>query len=157
MKLLYLNSLILIPSDKGKQRIEKALGRNKSGVKTDEHGNTREFYEELGVKIPEGFFEEDNDDFEDDIDEDGNMFLKPDEMEYDYSDLVLSLDSFSSVVDDEELGSILTTKNGKEFHIEETAEQVYAYILVINRSWFTKIKNYIQLKLTRSTNTQKLN
>jgi hypothetical protein len=118
MKLLFLNSIITVPNEKGKKRIELAL----------ENDEPKLDYDALGMKPPK-----------EDISEDGYMNLMDGEFEYDYKDCTLRLSEFSHCVDCETLGTTVYLKSGEELWVEESAEQIYGYILVLTNSWFKNL------------------
>lgn len=125
MKLLYLNSVITVPSEKGEKRIAQA---KKGGVKTDENGKNADWYEDMGLKIPEHLLQND------DVDQDGMIFLKDDEFEFDFVDCIVRLDDFSTCIDNQEIGSIIYLKDGSDIWVEETCEEIFYYITLITRS-----------------------
>jgi hypothetical protein len=133
MKLLYLNSVVQIPNEKGEQKIKKAL----NGVPKDENGMSAKWYEDMGIKPPKNLEESPE------IDENGMIFLQEEEFDYDFVDCILRLDDFSSCVDNEKIGSILYTRDGDEMWIEQTSEEIYAYITVLTRHWSTIIADNI--------------
>lgn len=118
MKLLFLNSIITVPNEEGKKRIELAL----------ENDEPKLNYDALGMKPPK-----------EDISEDGYMSLMDGEFEYEYKDCTLRLSEFSHCVDCETLGTIVYLKGGEELWVEESAEQIYGYIIVLTNSWFNNL------------------
>lgn len=135
MKLLYLNSVITVANEKGEQKVKKALDGN---VKKDEDSLPKSWYTEQNLKPP---IDAQDDELE--IDENGMVFLQEDEFDYDFVDCILRLDDFSSCVDNEKLGSIIYTRDGDEMWVEETVEQIYAYITVLTRHWTTVLSDNI--------------
>src|SRR3989337_2046905 len=142
MKLLFLSSVITVPSSKGEAKIAKALNRGKSKPKTDDYGRNLEWYEENQLTPPlelRGEVEENSE-----IDENGIMHLKDDEFEYDFVDCVLRLDDFSSCIDNQEIGAVIYTKHGDELWVAESSEEIYGYIGVITRPWYTVLVDSIK-------------
>lgn len=145
MKILYLNAVSSVPSEAGEAKIERALEKhkenNQGSVYRDEFGRSEEDYEYLNVPLPEDFYknlEEEEDEAK--IDENGNILLMPDEMEWVMNDYIMRLDFFVDAEDDEEFGCIVTLTNGEKVHVEETAEQIFMYINMLNMSWWEKLK-----------------
>ena len=151
MKILYLTTVDTVPSQEGEEKIERALQKQKSGEeKRDDYGRTKNWYIENEFKVPEHFFEDE----ESEIDEDGNIHLLPEEMEYSFSDYILRLDYFLDATDDEEIGSIVSTTTGKYIHVEETAEQINLYISYLNLSWFERLKISVSNLFSRKKNNK---
>lgn len=152
MKLLYLNSVITIPNSEGEKKIAKALGNKE---KTDDNGKNLEWYKDMGLRPPKDMEEDDVPK----ISEDGFMKLKPSEFEYDFVDYILKLDDFSSCMDDQEIGSVITTDKGETIWIEETAEEVYGYITILTRPWhivaIDNLKYYFQFLLRKIKDKKK--
>lgn len=141
LKTLYLTSVITVPNEAGQARIDKALNREKGD---DSGGLPLSWYQDQGLRPPK-----DIDRSEEAIDEDGMIFLQPDELEYEFSDLVLPLKQFDCCEEHEELGSYLFTRGGKRFHIEESPEQIFQYIHVISRNWWEKLVDNIKLEINK--------
>ena len=162
MKRLYLTAVITVPSEEGQKRIDEALSKTsylETQVFRDEHGYTREFYEEIGSKLPKGFAEAEKEFYsknkESEIDEDGNMYLQPEELEYEFLDYLVPLKRIVDITDTQEIGSIIILDNGLSVHVEETVEEINYLIYLLTMSWWQKIKleassflNTIKNKLT---------
>lgn len=149
MKLLYLTALNAVPTEEGQKRIEKAVKKSKNSDNDEYKHGSKAWYESLGVAVPKDLEEDDE---VDEITEDGYMNLPLEEIEYEYSDLLLNLDDFSSCEDNPVFGSHLYTKTGEIFHVEETCEQLFQYITVITRPWHEKISDWIKIKLSKNKN-----
>jgi hypothetical protein len=149
MKLLYLNAVSSVPSEAGEAKIERALEKhkknNQGSVYRDEFGRSEEDYENLNVPLPEDFYKDLEEEIDDDakIDENGNILLMPYEMEWTMNDYLMRLDFFVDAEDDEEIGCIITLTNGEKVHVEETAEQIFMYITMLNMSWWDKLKSSV--------------
>jgi hypothetical protein len=135
MKLLYLNSVITVTNQKGEEKVKKALSGN---VKKDESSLPKSWYTEQNLKPP---IDVEDDELE--VDENGMIFLQEDEFDYDFVDCVLRLDDFSSCVDNEKIGSVVYTRDGDEMWVEQTSEEIYAYITVLTRHWTTVLADNI--------------
>ena len=142
MKRLYLTAVITVPSEEGQKRIDEALEKQNFSmiqeVFRDEHGHTREFYEDVAGKVPKGFAELEKEFYSknqsSEISEDGYMTLAPEEIDYAFLDFVLPLREFVSVTDTLEFGSLVKEQDGTITHVQETAEEINFYIEYLNRS-----------------------
>jgi len=119
MKLLYLTSVLALPNEKGELKIKEA---------TEDEGTSID-YESLGIRAPKG---------KPTIDENGNISLLEDEIEYAGVGATLSLDAFSSCVNNEKFGSVIYTKDGGELWVHETVEEVSDYIEYLSLNTFEK-------------------
>lgn len=147
MKRLYLTAVITVPSEEGQKRIEKALEKESSGIQKvfrDDHGRSREDYEEMNIKIPK-YFDEDEKEFykanpNSEINEDGQIFLKNEELEYEFLDYLVPLKNIIDITDNEELGSIIILKNGMSVHVEETVEHINYMIYMLTLGWWDRLR-----------------
>lgn len=139
MKLLYLTKVGMRPNEVGREKIEQALEKERSGGKTD--GMPLSFYIENNLRPP--------DDVEDDseIDSDGNINLTNEEMEEFYTEAILNLEDFSMVVDEEDEGSTVYTKSGTFINVAQDSDDVYDQIEYLNRNFAEKIRDYIQREI----------
>lgn len=151
-KNLYLTSVSLVPSHEGEKKIQKAAEKLKSRgqgtsskVYRDEYGRSEEDYQDMGIPLPKNFYK-DIEDYDDDIeiDENDNIFLQPDELEYEFGDAIVPLDAVDLVVDSPEIGSFVHTKAGNIVHVEETSEQIYFYMTLMQMSWWERFKTSVQ-------------
>lgn len=148
MKRLYLTAVVTVPSEEGQKRIDEALEKQNFSmiqeVFKDEHGHTREFYEDISAKLPNGFVEAEKEFYSkspnSEIDEDGNMFLKPEELEYEFLDYLVPLKNIIDVTDTQEIGSIIILKNGMSVHVKETVEHINFMIYMLTMSWWDRLK-----------------
>ena len=148
MKRLYLTAVVTVPSEEGQKRIDEALEKQNFSmiqeVFKDEHGHTREFYEDISAKLPNGFAEAEKEFYSkspsSEIDEDGNMFLKPEELEYEFLDYLVPLKNIMDVTDTQEIGSIIILKNRMSVHVEETVEHINFMIYMLTMSWWGRLK-----------------
>ena len=142
MKRLYLTAVITVPSEEGQKRIDEALEKQNFSmiqeVFKDEHGHTREFYEDISAKLPHGFVEAEKEFYSknpsSEIDENGYMSLNPEEIDYAFLDFILPLREFVSATDTLEFGSLVKEQDGTTTHVQETAEEINFYIDYLNRS-----------------------
>ena len=148
MKRLYLTAVVTVPSEEGQKRIDEALEKQNLSmiqeVFKDEHGHTREFYEDISAKLPNGFVEAEKEFYSkspsSEIDDDGNMYLNPEELEYEFLDYLVPLKNIIDVTDTQEIGSIIILKNGMSVHVEETVEHINFMIYMLTMSWWDKFK-----------------
>ena len=146
MKILYLNNVITIPSEEGQKRINKALEDHGSSgleeVYRDEHGHTREFYEDVAGKVPRGFAQEEKDFYKikmsSGINEDGTILLMEDEVDYDAKPCIINLEDFSTAIDNESIGSVIYLKDGSEIWVVESSYEIGEYIEHLHRSFWQK-------------------
>ena len=149
MKKLYLTAVITVPSEEGQKRIDEALEKQNFSmiqeVFRDEHGHTREFYEDVAGKVPKGFAEAEKEFYNEiqvsEIDENGFMNLDPDEIDCAFLDFILPLREFVSVTDTLEFGSLVKEQDGTITHVQETAEEINFYIDYLNRSKWQVFKD----------------
>lgn len=159
MKKLYLTAVITVPSEEGQKRIDEALEKENAGifqVFQDEHGYTREFYENVAGKVPKHFEEEEKEFYKNntnsEITEDGQIFLKNEELEYEFLDYLVPLKNIIDITDVQEIGSIITLKNGMAVHVEETVEEINFYIDYINRNFWQRSLDYFKSLFRRIRN-----
>ena len=149
MKRLYLTAVITVPSEEGQKRIDEVLEKQNFSMIQDvygcEQGKSREDWQDiLGGKVPKGFDEAEKEFYSkspnSEIDEDGNMFLKPEELEYEFLDYLVPLKNIIDVTDTQEIGSIIILKNGMSVHVEETVEHINFMIYMLTMSWWDRLK-----------------
>jgi len=143
MKLLFLTAVTAIPTEEGQKRIQKAVkkNRNSDGDEDFAKPGTSAWFKSMNITPPDDLEED-----EEEIDENGFMFIPEDELEYEFSDLVLDMEEFQSCVETSMISSILTTKSGDIYEIEETPELVYYMIHMASRPWHEKITDWIKEK-----------
>jgi hypothetical protein len=128
MKLLYLTSVLAVPNELGEQKIKEAIEVDGSHID----------YESLGIRAPKG---------KPSIDQDGNIRLLEDEVDYTGMECILNLDEFSSCVDNEKLGSVIYTKDGGELWIFQEVDEVSDYIEFLSLNsferWWIGFKIYV--------------
>lgn len=152
-KLLYITIVSTVPSHKGEEKIKKAVeqinnrGFTDNVVYRDKNGKSREDWEDiLNGKVPDGFEKAEKKFYEEnnvEVDDNGNIFLEPEELEYEFSDLVMPKDSIDFIVDHEEIGSLIYTKAGNVVHAEETCEELFYYIGLLEMSWWERFKTSV--------------
>ena len=153
MKRLYLTAVITVPSEEGQKRIDEAIQKENVSayvqeVFRDEHGHTREFYEDVAGKVPKGFAEAEKEFYsntqQSEIDEDGLMFLKPEELEYQFVDYLVPLKKIVDITDTLEFGSIIILENGTSVHVEESVEEINYIIYLMEMSTLDKISDKLK-------------
>jgi hypothetical protein len=148
MKRLYLSIVVTVPSEEGQKRIDKALEKNNidfiEGVYVDEYGRSREKYGDLGINPPEGFTEAEKafrkSFLTSEINENGEIFLEKDELEYEFYDYLLPIKNIIDITDNPEIGSTIILKNGMSVHVSETVEDINEYLYILEMSWFKRLK-----------------
>ena len=148
MKRLYLTAVITVPSEEGQKRIDEALEKESSGIQKvfrDDYGRSRGDYEEMNMRIPSYFDEEEAEFYKNspksEISEDGYMTLPPEELDYAFLDFVLPMREFVSATDTLEFGSLVKEQDGTTTHVQETAEEINFYIDYLNRSKWQVFKD----------------
>lgn len=159
MKRLYLTAVIAIPSEDGQKRIDEALEKQNSTlieeVFRDEHGHTREFYEDVTGKVPKGFSEAEKEFYNrievKEIDDEGFISLSVEEIEYVLVDCLIPLSELSDVIDNQDIGSTILKKDGTTIHVKETVKEIDNSIYLISRSKYQIFKDNIKnlLKLNK--------
>ena len=147
MKRLYLTAVVTVPSEEGQKRIDEALEKETLGVQNifrDDYGRSRGDYEEMNMRIPSYFDEEEAEFYSknpsSEIDENGFMNLAPEELEYEFLDYLVPLKNIIDVTDTQEIGSIIILKNGMSVHVEETVEHINFMIYMLTMSWWDRLK-----------------
>ena len=148
MKRLYLTAVVTVPSEEGQKRIDEALEKQNFSmiqeVFKDEHGHTREFYEDISAKLPNGFVEAEKEFYKNssssEINENGFIELAHEELEYEFLDYLVPLKNIIDVTDTQEIGSIIILKNGMSVHVEETVEHINFMIYMLTMSWWDRLK-----------------
>ena len=77
VKTLLLTCVSTVANEKGEERVNKAIKNQSFGFKRDKYGRSAEDYEDMNIPIPEELLETDSE-----IDKDGMIYLKEDEVEY---------------------------------------------------------------------------
>lgn len=147
MKLLYLTTVVPFANEKGQERIDKALKKSKED--DDEPGYlSKKWYTSQNLRPPPDL----EDEGDDEITDDGYMFLDESELDYEFLDILIPLNQFAGCEENSLIGSQLYTKSGEVFHIEETPEQLLYYINFLNRNWAEKIKDRVQIEINKLIN-----
>jgi len=150
LKRLYLTAVVTVPSEEGQKRIDEALEKqnlpSSQSVFRDEKGRSRADWETIlgDEKVPDWFAQEEDEFYKtnpsSEIDDDGNMYLKPEELEYEFLDYLVPLKNIIDVTDTQEIGSIIILKNGMPVHVEETVEHINFMIYMLTMSWWDRLK-----------------
>ena len=148
MKRLYLTAVVTVPSEEGQKRIDEVLEKQNLSmiqeVFKDEHGRTREFYEDISAKLPNGFVEAEKEFYKNssssEINENGFIELAHEELEYDFTDYLVLSKHIVDFTDAPEIGSYLELTSGKVVHVEQTVEEINLYLTMLELSWWEKFK-----------------
>ena len=135
MKLIYLTAITTAPTEEAEKKIEEA-GKNqkiRDGVTP-----SKSWFKEQGLPIPK--------DAPDDIEKDefGNVILDDEDLEevlIPVSIPLNNLDSWASTIDGD---TVVYTKSGVYYHVEEKVWEIDAYVELHSMSWIKK--NYMFLK-----------
>jgi len=140
MKVLTLTTVNKVPNEKGIEKIDRV----NSPPETSEDFKPLEWYEDMGIPPPDGYFTLDNG-----IDVGGFINLKEDEVEDSLSVLLLPFDNFGGAESGEEITTVYT-KSGEVFSVVEDVTEIYGHILYQNMPWwkrqYYKIKNKLKWK-----------
>jgi len=143
MKVLYLSKVIRFPNELGEATIEKAIKKSNGNTDNrDMYGRDAEYYRKLNLPVPEHLLESENEVPE--ISENGKIFLPVEQLDFEFLDFILPLKHFFSAEDTLELSCIVKDTLGKKHHVAQMAEEIYSYIVFINRPWYVKIADYIR-------------
>ena len=138
MKRLYLTSFAYEPNEKGKQRIKKIKDTNPEFDK-----NTKEYFSNLGISPPKDLEESDLE-----TDSEGRFILKDDELSVVSTQVVVNLNNFLMVVDEQKCSTLYLT-DGSAIDIVESAFEVDEQINYATQNFFQKIvaqvKNFMYL------------
>jgi len=150
MKLLFLTAVTTIPTEEGQKRIQKAVkkNRNSDGDEDFAKPGTSAWFKSMNITPPSDLEEDETEE----IDENGYMLLPEDEVEYEFNDLIIDLEEFQSCVETSMISSILTTKSGDIYEIEETPEMIYYMIHMISRPWYQKLTDWVKEIKWKKTN-----
>lgn len=141
-KHLFLTCVSTVANEKGEERVNKALS---SDVKRDENGLTREQYEDLGIPVPRELLDSSSE-----IDEDGMIELKEDEIDYLFDDIILELSEFACAIDNQLTGTTTVyTKSNLSLTVEETTDEIFSQIYLLNQSWFDKCWESLKFRAKR--------
>jgi hypothetical protein len=136
MKVLLLTTVNKVPNEKGKEKINRV----NNPPELEEDYKPLEWYEDMGLKPPKEILLSD-----DDVDEEGFINLKEDEVEDALSVLLLPFDNFGCAEQGEELTTVYT-KSGEVFTVVEGIEEIYGTILYQNMPWWQKMKYKLKRK-----------
>jgi hypothetical protein len=147
IKTILLNTIVTVPSEEGQKKIDEALERENLGITQvfrDEHGHTREFYEDVAGKVPKHFEQEEKEFYENnagsEIDIDGNILLQDSELEELTVPTFIPLDNIDSFVATLDGTTRVYTKSGIVYNVAEDVFEIDSYIELLSMSWWEKLK-----------------
>jgi len=159
LKTILLNTIVTIPSEEGQKKIDDALERESSGIQKvfrDDYGRSREDYDEMNLRLPRYFDEEEKEFYKNnagsEIDEDGNILLQESELEELTVPTFIPLDNIDSFVATLEGTTRIYTKNGIAYDVVEDVFEIDSYIDLLNMSWFDKQLAFFQSFLRQIKN-----
>ena len=159
IKTILLNTIVTIPSEECQKKIDDALERESSGIQKvfrDDYGRSREDYEEMNLRLPRYFDEEEKEFYKNnagsEIDEDGNILLQESELEELTVPTFIPLDNIDSFVATLEGTTRIYTKNGIAYDVVEDVFEIDSYIDLLNMSWFDKQLAFFQSFFRRCRN-----
>lgn len=136
MKRLYLTAIVKEPNEKGQEIIDNA-------IKPKEGGLSKQWYIEQNLTPPSDI------DDTPEIDENGLIFLEEQYLQTINLDVTIPLKNIDSYASAQEGGSIIYTKANVFYHVAEEVDEIDFYIDFISRSWFQKIKDYINYQIDK--------
>lgn len=134
-KCIFITEVITILNEAGEKKLKEATSE---AVLKDENGYTAEWFEDMGLPVPDNLK-----DTRPEIDENGFMELAPDELTYDFQNRFIDITDLLTVVEADEFGTVLEFKNGLSYWAEEDLFEIYARIYVTQMSWFERIKESV--------------
>ena len=141
-KVLMLTSVYKQVNEKGLERVEKI--RSEYGKsKKDDYGRTAEWYEDAGLPVPEYFSQNE----QDEVDQEGMVPIKEDELEEVLEPVIVSLSDFSSAITiaDEDEYTTVYTKSGISYPVVENVYEIYSQIDYLQQSFLDRIKYKLKL------------
>lgn len=142
-KYLHLTAIKKELTDEAQDKIDAWENMDDGGEPTCSSGNTREFYDNMGLKVPDSLIAAEKELNKPlDLDEETDYV-------YEYSDAIVDLKEFRFAVnldENEDLGCDVWLKGNAKMTVAESAYDIYAQIDYLERSWFTKIKDKIKEK-----------
>lgn len=144
-KHLFLTCVSTVANEKGEERVNKALGNESFGVKRDEYGRSAEDYESMNMPVPKELLDSSSE-----IDEDGMIELKEDEIDYLFDDIILELSEFACAIDNQLTGTTTVyTKSNLSLTVEESTDEIFSQIYLLNQSWFDKCWESLKFRAKR--------
>ena len=124
MRLLVLTEVVEAINDKGQERIDKALSKSKNTEDSTSGVINKQWFLDQGLKVPPEYENEE----EPEIDENGYISLKKEELEYLYFEMIVDLKQFSHATDLEDFGALLYLKDGSTIRVDEDTDEIYEQI-----------------------------
>lgn len=132
MKLIYLTAITTAPTEEAEKKIEEAGKKQKI---RDDETLSKEWYRQQGLKPPPDAPDED---------EFGNVILEDEDLEEVLIPVSIPLDNLDSWAATIDGDTIVYTKGGIFYHVEESVWEIDAYIELNTMSWFRR--NYLFFK-----------
>ena len=106
-------------------------------IPTCSAGNTQEFYEDVGIPLPQDLVDKLKK-------KDNGVEFGDEDYEEVYSDVVVYEDEIRLIVTSENFTTIFL-RDGLTITVQETAEEIDLYLDLLEMTWFDKLKQYIKL------------
>lgn len=129
--IIRINSTILTPTEKGQKKLDE-LNSKSYGQKVDENGRSAEWYENLGMSVPEELIESEPEDME------VYLTLKDGELSTSYSDTCFNTDYLIAIVDNQDQGSTVYLDGDIEILAKETEAEINE---LIKKAEYRKLNN----------------
>ena len=146
MKLIHLTGITLIPNEKGEEKIKNATD---GSALRDGETPTKNWFIEVGLPPPK-------DAPDDEIDENGEIDLEPEETQEIYLPITIPLDNIGSYIGLEDGTTKVFTKSNMTFEVAETTEDIDMYIEYMQMNWFRKNWLYLQSFFRRKNKEQEI-
>lgn len=123
MKLIKLTHKV---SSLKKEVEDKIKGANNVSIPKDSSGLTKEWYEDMGLPVPEELSGNTYETIE-------SIVVTKDDFDYKFKDCYIDIVDISILADFYDEGCEITTKNGDVLNVKETSEEVYNKITELNK------------------------
>ncbi len=137
-KILILTCVSTEVNEKGQERLNKIKSKPAYDEDNPPEGSAA-WFANLGLRPPKDLEEE-----EDEIDSEGYIELKEDELEYIHNEVILERNDFSFAVDSEDGLTVVYTKHGAVLDVLEDTDNIYTQLHMIDQSvleyWWEEVK-----------------
>lgn len=141
-KVMFLTTEVVELNDKGRDRIGKAVKKKfKRNLEDDDNPapNTAKWYMNLGIPVPEGIEDEEEDD------NDGLLELDDSEFNTTEKTVILERCDYSYTIGDED-GSVVYTADGRHINVVESPDMIYEQLRYIDQNIFERFIDGLKIK-----------
>lgn len=132
MKILHLTTIRRVLNEAAQKRLDEFDDYDEDEEPVDEHGRNAQWYEDVGMRVPQDLIDKKKEFLEFDLDEDYD--------EYKVS-VNINLDDFSMMIDNFDYGSVVYLKSGTNLEVIEETDDIYNQIKSLNKTIWEKIKS----------------